>query len=124
MHSIRMRAARSLPHRRWRVSVQGGLCLGGLSPGGLLQADPPDRDPLPPVDRTTDGGKNITLPQTLFASSNDTLNTIIQTYNLNYALLACVQRCSDHVDCSLKRPMTDRLEEYTLIYQFIAHVFH
>ena len=53
----------------WRGSLSGGLCPGRVSVWGALSkgccclGGLPDRDPLPPVNRTTDACENITLPQ-------------------------------------------------------------
>ena len=65
MHSSRMRTSRSLPYGG--VSVGGGYLSGGLCPGGggLRQGNP-----LPPRGQT-DTCKNITLPQTSFASGKN-----------------------------------------------------
>ena len=64
----------------WRVSVQGGLCVGGSlfkgfvsgGGGGLCQGVPLRQRPSPPVNRMSDASKNITLLHTSFAGGKYT----------------------------------------------------
>ena len=71
MHSSRMRIARLLPVSPSTHCAGGGSAPGGsasgLGGGGVSQHA---MGQTPPVNRTTDKCKNITLPQTSFAGGN------------------------------------------------------
>ena len=78
-HSSRMRIAGLLTVSD--VSRGGeGLCIpgGGLHPGGgcILVGVGGQTPPFPPVNRMTEGCKNITLPQTSFAGGKNGCTTL------------------------------------------------